>query len=219
MTGVQTCALPIYRFAYKMKDASLKKEEYQKELGILPGKKVVSVWGSWNKESLFHVLGPKLFDICSDLKQKGYTFIFSIHPREYQRYSDEIEPLGMLVEKQREEGFLVRSPGEDWLPYMMASDLILVDYSAMLSLAVLAGKKVILSDFPEERIWKKSMYYEIKQIFPVLKEVNQLEDALQKIENTDKYDKEILRFQDQLYVSKEEYKRFIQDVVMELTGE
>lgn len=208
-----------YRFAYKMKDASLKKEEYQKELGILPGKKVVSVWGSWNKESLFHVLGPKLFDVCSDLKQKGYEFIFSIHPREYQHYSEELEPLGMLVEEQREKGFLVRSPGEDWLPYMMASDLILVDYSAMLSLAVLAGKKVILSDFPDKRIWKKSMYYEIKQIFPVLKNVNQLEDALQEVENTDKYDKEILRFQDQLYVSKEEYKQFIQDVVIELTGE
>lgn len=205
-----------YRFAYKFKDASLEKEKYQKELGISPEKKVVSVWGSWNKESLFHVLGVKLFDVCTELKQKGYEFIFSIHPREYQTYDDQIEPLGKLVEEQREHGFLVRSPGEDWLPYMMASDLILVDYSSMLSLAVLAGKKVILSDFPDERIWKKSMYYEMKQIFPVLKDVSELERALQEVENSERYEREIKRFQEQLYVSKEDYKTFVQNVVMEL---
>ncbi len=207
-----------YRFAYKFKDASLKKETYQRELGISPRKKVISVWGSWNQESLFHVLGVELFDICKDLKQKGYEFIFSIHPREYQVYDDKIRPLGRLVEEQREHGFWVRSPGEDWLPYMMASDIVLVDYSSMLSLAVLAGKKVILSEFPDSRIWKKSMYYEIKQTFPVLKDVKQLEQALKELEHSNQYEKEIKRFQDQLYVSKEDYQTFIQDVVSELTG-
>lgn len=206
-----------YRFAYKFKEAAAKKKEYQRALGIPEGKKVVSVWGSWNKESLFHVLGPELFAVCRELKKQDYEFIFSIHPREYQRYDDHIEPLGELVEKQREEGFVVRSPGEDWLPYMMASDLILVDYSAMLSLAVLAGRKVILSDFPDGRIWNRSMYYEIKQVFPVIASAGELAQALREVEHTDRYDREIERFQEQLYVSKEDYKKFIEGVVRELT--
>lgn len=206
-----------YRFAYKFKDASMKKAGYQRELGIPHGKKLISIWGSWNKESLFHVLGSELFGVCEELKKKNYEFIFSIHPREYQRYSDDVVPLGELVEEQTKKGFLVRSPGENWLPYMMASDIIVVDYSSMLSLAVLAGKKVILSDFPNERIWKRSMYYEIKQVFPVISKADELEAALQDVEYTDKYDREISRFQEQLYVSEEDYKKFIKDVVSELT--
>lgn len=205
-----------YRFAYKMKEAASGKEEYQRSLGIPAGKKVVSIWGSWNKESLFHVLGAELFDVCGELKKQGYEFIFSIHPREYQAYADDVQPMGELVENQRENGFFVRSPGEDWLPYMMASDMIVVDYSAMLSLAVLAGKKVILSDFPDSRIWKKSMYYEIKQIFPVIQKARELGPMLEKMEQEDKYDREIRRFQEQLYVSKEEYRTFIRNVTKEL---
>lgn len=206
-----------YRFAYKFKDAELQKKDYQRQLGITEGKKVISIWGSWNKESLFHVLGKELFDVCKELKKIGYEFIFSIHPREYQRYSEQIEPLGALVENQRNNGFLVRSPGEDWLPYMMASDMIIVDYSAMLSLAILAGKKVILSDFPDSRIWKKSMYYEIKKTFPVIRSAGELKSAIEDLESTDKYNVEIKRFQDQLYTSREDYNKFIQGVVRELT--
>ena len=206
-----------YRFAYKFKDASLKKRAFQKQLGIPEDKKVVSIWGSWNRDSLFHVLGNELFDVCKELRKNGYEFIFSIHPREYQKYDEQIEPLGEVVESQRSQGFLVRSPREDWLPYMMASDMIIVDYSAMLSLAILAGKKVVLSDFPDSRIWKKSMYYEIKKTFPVIYKAEELKSALEELEATDQYDKEIQRFQDQLYTSQEDYKKFIQGVVRELT--
>ena len=207
-----------YRFAAKIKDASLDKYQYQKQLGIQSGSKVVSIWGSWNKDSLFHVFGTELFSVCKSLQEKGYVFILSIHPREYEQYDENITPLGAVVERQREEGFLVRSPGEDWLPYMMASDVILVDYSAMLSLAILSGKKVILSNFPDERIWRKSMYYEAKHIFPVIKSPYELEHALDMVEHDSSYDDAVREFQDQLYVSREDYKKFIQNVVEELTG-
>lgn len=205
-----------YRFAYKIKEASLKQAFYRKQLGISDKKIVVSIWGSWNKDSLFHVLGEKLFDVCNKLKNEKYEFIFSIHPREYQKYDDDLQPLGDAVEAQRENGFLVRSPGEDWLPYMMASDIVLVDYSSMLSLAVLAGKKVILSDFPDERLWKKSMYYEIKKTFPVLHQAEELGNVLKLMEESEYYKKEIQRFQEQLYASREEYKKFIKSVTEEL---
>jgi len=205
-----------YRFAYKLKDASMEKEKYREQLGIRAEKKVVSIWGSWNRESLFHVLGPELFEVCKELKKNGYEFVFSIHPREYIKYDENIQPLGEIVEKQRDEGFLVRSPQDDWLPYMIASDVVVVDYSAMFSLAVLAGKKIVLSDFPDGKVWKKSMHYKIKKIFPVISHASELGAALQEVESTDKYDKEIQRFQEQLYVSQEDYKKFIRNVVSEL---
>lgn len=205
-----------YRFAYKFKDAALRKNEYRKQLHISDNTKLISVWGSWNKDSLFHVLGEQIFDECRKLKEKGYEFVFSIHPLEYQKYSDDIEPMGMLVEQQRKKGFLVRSPHEDWMPFMIASDMVIVDYSAMLSLAVLAGKKVILSSFPNERIWKKSMHYELKQIFPILDNVSQIEETLKLVEETVDYEEHIKRFQEQLYVSQDEYRKFIRNIVEEL---
>ena len=207
-----------YRYAWRLKEASEKKEDYKKELGIAADKKVVSVWGSWGKESLFHMLGGELFTVCEELKQKGYEFIFSIHPREYQRYDEQIEPLGEKVEACRERGMLVRSPQQDWLPYMMASDVVVIDYSAMLSLAVLAGKKIIQTDFPEGKVWKRSMYAELRKVFPVISRAEDLEAALREVLGTDKYEKEILRFQSQLYASKEDYKKFIQDTVQDLVN-
>lgn len=205
-----------YRYAWRLKEASEQKEEYKKELGIPAERKVVSVWGSWGEESLFHTLGEDLFRVCEKLKQQGYAFIFSIHPREYQRYDTQIEPLGEKVEACREKGMIVRSPKQDWLPYMMASDVVLIDYSAMLSLAVLAGKKIIQTDFPEGKVWKRSMYAELRNVFPVISRAQDLEAALQEVLTTDRYEKEILRFQSQLYASKEDYKKFIQDTVQEL---
>lgn len=63
------------------------------------------------------------------------------------------------------------------------------------------------------------MYYEIKQVFPVISDAGGLEQALEDLERTDRYDSEIARFREQLYVSEADYKKFIQDVVGELTSD
>lgn len=207
-----------YRYAWRLKEAAEKKEEYKKELGIPADKKVISVWGSWGKESLFHMLGENLITEFENLRQKGYEFILSIHPREYWQYDETIEPLGEKIEACREKGMIVRSPQQDWLPYMMACDVVLIDYSAMLSLAVLAGKKIIQTDFPEGKVWRRSMYAELRKVFPVISRAEDLEATLQEVLGTDRYEKEILRFQSQLYASKEDYKKFIQDTVQELVN-
>ena len=93
----------------------------------------------------------------------------------------------------------------------------MVDYSAMLSLAILSGKKLILSNFPDERVWEKSMYYEVKHTFPVINSAYELEEKLKKIEGDTSYNEKMQRFQDQLYVTREDYKKFVQNVVAELT--
>lgn len=204
-----------YRFAGKIKSESEKSSCYREQLSITEGKTVVSFFGSWNRESLFHVLGEELFDVCDALKDK-YTFIFSIHPREYKVYDDRITPMGPLVEKQREKGFLVRSPGEDWVPYIMASDVVVSDYSTMMSLAILAGKKVILSDFPDEKIGTYSLGYQVKKSFPVLKEASELEGALKRVMELPVFEQMVERFRQELYVSSEEYGRRIRAITKEM---
>ena len=40
---------------------------------------------------------------------------------------------------------------------MAAADVVICDYSTLCEEAMLAGKPVILSDFPMERVWKESI--------------------------------------------------------------
>ena len=204
-----------YGQTQKMEKEAEKKQYYKKQLGISDDKIVVSFFGSWNKESLFHVLGKDLFTECQKLEEK-YMFIFSIHPNEYRKYDENIEPMGEMVEKQREHGFLVRSPKEDWLPYMMASDIVVGDYTTMTALAMIAEKKIIFSDFPDSRIWKKSLYYKAKHELPVICKAEQLESKLQEVMNCQKYDEVIMECKKNLYVSYDEYKKKIIWITKEL---
>ncbi len=205
-----------YRFAGKIKEESQKAAWYRQQLGLPADRPVVSFFGSWNRESLFHVLGEELFDICDRLKEQ-YSFIFSIHPREYQEYDPQVKPMGMLVEKQREKGFIVRSPGEDWIPYIMASDVAVVDYSTMMSLAILAGKKVIVSEFPDEKVGSCSLGYQVKKTFPVLKDAAELEQALRQVLEISAFGQMAEKFQEELYVSADDYKKKVQRITAEMT--
>ena len=179
---------------------------------------MVSFFGSWNKESLFHVLGKDLFTECQKLKEK-YMFIFSTHPNEYRKYDENIEPVGELVDQQREHGFLVRSPKEDWLPYMMASDIVVADYTTMTALAMIAEKKVIFSDFPDSRIWKKSLYYKAKHELPVICKAEQLEEKLQEVMECQEYNDLIMECKKNLYVPYDEYKKKVVGITKELLKE
>lgn len=207
-----------YRFAGKIAKAQGRKDEYRSSLGIDGSKPVVSFFGSWNKESLFHVLGKELFEVCDALSEK-YTFIFSIHPIEYSRYSPDIEPMGELVERQREKGHLVRSPKEDWVPYIMASDVVVADYSTMLSLAILAGKRVILSDFPDTKICEYSLGYQVKKSFPVIGKAGELEEALRKVLEVPEFEKMVETYREELYVSEEEYKEKVSKITADMIAE
>lgn len=204
-----------YRFAGKIKEESEKGALYREQFNLPEDRPVVSFFGSWNRESLFHVLGEGLFDVCDRLKDR-YSFIFSIHPREYQQYDPEVKPMGALVERQREKGFVVRSPGEDWIPYIMASDVAVVDYSTMMSLAILAGKKVIVSEFPDEKVGACSLAYQVKRTFPVLKDAMELETALKQVLEVPVFEQMAERFQEELYVSSGEYKKKIQRITEEM---
>ena len=204
-----------YDLSQRIEKESMRKEYYRQQLGITDDRCVVTFFGSWNKESLFHVLGEELFAKCEKLKDK-YLFIFSIHPNEYRVYDKKVKPLGNLVEEQRKHGFLVRSPREDWLPYMMASDMIVADYTTMTALAILADKKVVLSDFPDSRIWEKSIYYEMKRRLPVIHTAAELEQKLKEAARGEKCKGLVLKCKEDLYVTYDQYQKTVKRITSEM---
>ena len=202
-----------YKFALDVIKALDNYCKYRQELGVSHDTILVGVFGTWNKESLFHTLGEELFHYAWSLRNKGYQFIFSIHPKEYTVYNTEIRPMGSLVEAQREKGFIVRSPSEDWLPYLIASDIIICDYSSLYELAIIAEKKIIFSDFPINKVWEHSIAAKLKKQLPVLKTAEDLEKVLIQVKNrgldeiTLEYKREIIN---------ENYKEIVNNVTEEL---
>ncbi len=163
----------------KFETEKTKYQEYRTQLGIKENQKVVALFGSWNKESLFHKLENSLFDEIKKLSEnKNYKFIVSIHPKEYSKYNNDIEPLGAKVDELADYGVIVRKPGENSFPFIVASDLMIVDYSSIGEDAIMCDKNIVYTEFSYEKIYLYSIHERLKGKVPVLKEAKDLEKII-----------------------------------------
>ncbi len=151
----------IIHSGYKNADGIMReshnKTMYRQQLGIAEDEKLIAVFGTWGADSLFHRVGNALITKAEELMKEGYKFILSIHPKEYEKYDQTTEPLGDYIESFSSKGFIIRNPRESSIKYMAAADVVICDYSTLCEEAMIAGKPVILSDFPVERVWKESI--------------------------------------------------------------
>ncbi len=170
-----------FKFAGSIADAVAARAEIRRRMGVPENVCLVGFFGTWREHSLFHALGPGLFDACEALRPEGYQFLFSIHPKEYGRYAPDIEPMGELVESQRARGMLVRSPGEPFEPAMAACDIVVSDYSSMAESAIIAGRKLVFSPYPDGMVWKRSLTAEARRALPTLPDVSRLREVLDAV--------------------------------------
>ncbi len=157
------------------------RDAHRQALGVRPDETFVVIFGSWNDTSLFHTLGKELVRAAAALMPEGYRFALSIHPREYGRYREDLEPLGQFVDEQSQNGFLVRQPSQSAIPYLAAADVVLCDYSSMAELAILAKCKLVLSPFSDERIWSQSLLAKARPLLPVLQSADELGELLRAV--------------------------------------
>jgi hypothetical protein len=87
----------------------------------------------------------------------------------------------------------------------------------MMSLAILAGKKVILSDFPDTKICVYSLGYQVKKQFPVLSRAEDLEQALEQVLHVPAFEQMVEKYRQELYMSAEDYRQIIRSVTKEMT--
>lgn len=138
---------------YKLMES--KRDEIREKFNIAKNQKVIFVCGSWNKDSLFHVIGEDGLKKIQELSQnKKYKFILSIHPKEYIVYNKDIKPLGKEIDKMECENILVRKSSEDFIPYMIASDLVISDFTSMGDNAVMLGKPICYLKFNMDNIFE-----------------------------------------------------------------
>lgn len=162
-----------------------KKLEYKAQFGIDPKAKTIMMIGSYNTNSLFHKLGKEIFDEIKKLAQSSkYKFIVSIHPREYINYDENVEPFGKYVDELENFGVIVRKPGENAIPYMVASDLVFCDYSSMAEECVLCEKYMVFSEFDCDKLYYLSLAVRLKDKLPKITSASELEKVVSA-----KYDK------------------------------
>ena len=173
-------------------------EHFKKQLGINLRQKTIFIVGSWNKHSLFHKLGKNLLSEIKRLAQnESLKFIVSIHPKEYENYDENIEPLGKFIDELENYNVIVRKPGSDMMPYLIASDLIISDFTAMTDNAIMAEKDIIYSDFDTSNLYKYSSVYRLKNTLPTISNPFDLEKFV-LMNYPKKYKKEILKIKEEM---------------------
>lgn len=181
-------------------------EKYRTQLGIKSNQKAILIAGSWKPASLFQKLGKSLFEELKTLsKNEDLKFILSIHPNEYHVYDENIEPLGKHVDEMEQFGCIIKKPGTDFIPYMIASDLVICDFSSVGDNAIMAEKDLVYSEFSRDDLYEFSSANVLYDKLPKLENSKDLEKII-----TSKYPKEakaeILNFKELMNSPKGSYK-------------
>jgi len=142
--------------------------------------KVVFILSSWGEDCLLHTMGEDLVSAAISLADK-YKFIISAHPHEYRSRPDGQRVWGEYLRTLSRDCFVVREPSESWIPYMIAADIVLSDFTCLLQSSALLQKPIILTSVPEERIWRGSVTWEIRQFAPIISDAKELGGRLEQI--------------------------------------
>lgn len=199
-----------WKFSEKEERECVRKDHYKAQLALPEGKPIVFIVSTWGECNLFYKLGDGLFSELQRLSDR-YLFVLSAHPNIYY-YRPKI---GQMIDAQVQHGMRVRQPGEDWLPYIAACDIVLTDYSTLSEVAVCAGKKVIFTDFPEETVWNESRLYRAKTAYPSLASADRLEAVLETVQ-TAPIDPHWKSFRDETYIPRKEYEEKVRAIVRQL---
>ncbi|NLN05511.1 MAG: hypothetical protein GX166_12000 [Clostridiaceae bacterium] len=193
---------------------------YRKKLGIKAEETLVCVFGTWRKESLFQYLGREFLEAMGRMTGKGYKFVLSIHPREYAKYDEDVEPMGPVLEEYAQKyGFIVRHPSDSFIPYLIASDMVISDYTSLYENAILAGKKLCFSYFPQYSVGELSIADSMRNEIKVLRreDIKDLEKQLKEIQDAD-YSAVLEKYKKEIYPGMGVYKSRVNEITRELVG-
>jgi len=167
-----------------------RREELRAQFGFAPDDVVVYVLSTWGEHCVWHTIGDGLLEQARTLPP-GFKFILSAHPNEYLAQPGSQRVWGEYLRTQKQYGFLVREPSESWIPYLVASDIVISDYTGLIEYAVLLQKRIVLTPVPEDLIWQESVTGRIREFAPRLDDPRNLHQCL--IEARDNYPEDKLR--------------------------
>ena len=154
-----------------------RRDEFRRRFGFMPDDTVVFVLSTWRKECFFEIVGDAFLKEARKLMGE-FKFVLTIHPNEYRSKPPGQRVWGDYLRSQRKHGFVVREPSEDWLPYMLACDIILTDHTSLQAYGILLEKPLICVPVPDDIIWRDSATWKVREFAPVLDDMRNLRKAL-----------------------------------------
>jgi hypothetical protein len=107
-----------------------------------------------------------------------YKFILSAHPHEYRAHPDGGRVWGTYLGEQRKDGFVIREPSDNWIPYMVASDIVISDFTGLMEYAVVLNKPLLVTVVPDGEIAKGSPIEIARRSARLIADPSQLRDLL-----------------------------------------
>lgn len=161
----------------KVLAAASKREKFRRDLGFSAHEIAVFVMSTWGEHSLLHTMGDAIIEGARPLLG-GFRFIMSAHPMDYKAWPYSVRVWGEHLQSLRKEGFQVREPSDDWLPYMAACDLILTDHTSLAVYGIPLGKPCLFIPLAENLLTEGSAIWNLWKISPTLSDPRRLKDAL-----------------------------------------
>jgi hypothetical protein len=166
-----------------------RRQEYRSRFGFKPEDTVVFVTGTWGPHSIFRTMGDALLAKTREL-QSEFRFVLSTHSIEYRPRTAPERVWGEYLRTQREHGFIVREPWDDWIPYMIASDILLADHTSLALHGALLGLPFVCVPVPEELVEPGTVIREIRDISPMVRaDASDLRQALLRARSSYPLDK------------------------------
>jgi GNAT superfamily N-acetyltransferase len=105
-------------------------------------------------------------------------FVLREHPVEARKQPEGGRIWGEYLRTQRQHGLTVREPSESWIPYMVACDIVVSDFTGLIEYAVLLQRRIVLTPVPNTQIWQESAVAEVRKFALILDDARFLRDRL-----------------------------------------
>lgn len=155
------------------------RDAIRRRLGYTPEDRVVFVLGTWGPQSLFHTIGDALIENARSLQDR-FRFVLSAHPHEYRPRRAGARVWGEYLRQLDEPGMRVRDPSEDWIPYLVACDVVVTDHSALAARAALAAKPMLFAPVADGVLHPGTILWRLRALCRVLDDPCLLESELER---------------------------------------
>lgn len=159
---------------------SSKADTIRTSLGYTKQDFVVLVQSTYGPASLFEWIGRQLVEKCIDLtKQEKWKFIFQTHPHHWVETKQGYSPHAQLLIDQKERpGIHIVGPRDDFVPYMVASDMVITDHTSLFMTYASLNKPILFVDVPGATLCDKSPGKLLSQILTKFTGINNLIDDM-----------------------------------------
>ena len=166
-----------------------RRQEYRRQYGFTPDDIVVFAVGTWGPHSLFRFMGDAILAQARKL-QGEFRFIFSAHPHDHRHERTGQRVWGEYLREQSKHGFIIREPWDSWVPYMIASDVLLTDHTSLALHGALLGRPFVYCPVPDEAVESGTVIRQIRDISPTIQcDALDLRQALHCARNGYPFDK------------------------------